>query len=560
MTKINFLTLIKRVRTHGVLRLDSFLWQRKLKILRRIKQDPINKDPILFCDLLVSPSSVKVEALIAAVLRMRGHQAIILLPHCYWLFRQTYKAALSDIQFVFFDDYKKKVDQRIIEIEIEALFCQGMALQDFVGLEIDGFRTGRNALSIVLRELRQGCLDDQNPDHVARLKKALVASRVASLAALAVLQDHQPAHSIFCERGYTPAGEVFDACLLQGVDVVQWFGSPRSDALMFKRYRLDNRDDHPMALSQISWQSVQQTPWSEKDTQTVLNLIAKNYQSGAWYNRQKLQEGKTIFSPEAMRERLQIDPKRKIAVIFAHILYDATFFYGANLFADYQEWLVETVRYAIANPNLTWIIKMHPVNVWRSRIDGKAMEQLEMNALQKAFGSLPDHIKIMLADTEVNTYSLFQLIDYGLTVRGTIGMELPCFGIPVVTAGTGRYSGQGFTIDPPDREAYANSLRGLHEKPKLEMSIRALACRYYHTILQQRPMPMRSFILDFAANSFGLSELSTNVSFLVAPDRSLLHSPDLGRITQWISSSKAIDFFHDDNDVDQNRIKEEHIW
>ena len=34
---------------------------------------------------------------------------------------------------------------------------------------------------------------------------------------------------------------------------------------------------------------------------------------------------------------------------------------------------------------------------------------------------------------------LFKVIDYGITVRGTIGIELPCFGIPVITAGTGRY-------------------------------------------------------------------------------------------------------------------------
>ena len=45
----------------------------------------------------------------------------------------------------------------------------------------------------------------------------------------------------------------------------------------------------------------------------------------------------------------------------------------------------------------------------------------------------------------------FQNIDFALTVRGTVGCELACYGVPVITAGTGRYSHQGFTVDPSKR-------------------------------------------------------------------------------------------------------------
>ena len=85
----------------------------------------------------------------------------------------------------------------------------------------------------------------------------------------------------------------------------------------------------------------------------------------------------------------------------------------------------------------------------------------------RRLGALPDYVKIMHANTPVNTWSLFPVIDYGLTVRGTIGMELPCFGIPTVTAGTGRYSGYGFTMDPQTRDAYRDCLLNLHAVPRL---------------------------------------------------------------------------------------------
>ena len=259
---------------------------------------------------------------------------------------------------------------------------------------------------------------------------------------------------MFNERGYTPAGEVFDGCLLRGVDTIQWCGAPQSDCLIYRRYTLDTRGEHPLALSDVMWGRLLTMPWSAADDQAVADRIAANYASGAWYNRQQLQEGKAILSADEVRRILGLDPSKKTAVIFSHILYDATFFYGESLFEDYEQWLVETVRAAIANPRLNWVVKVHPVNVWRSRMDGAELVQLEAQTLHRHFGALPDHVKLMAADTPVNTFSLFDIADYGLTVRGTIGMELPCFGIPVVTAGTGRYSGRGFTIDPSSREEF----------------------------------------------------------------------------------------------------------
>ena len=44
---------------------------------------------------------------------------------------------------------------------------------------------------------------------------------------------------------------------------------------------------------------------------------------------------------------------------------------------------METVRVAIANPKLNWVVKVHPVNVWRSRMDGAAMVQLEAQTLER---------------------------------------------------------------------------------------------------------------------------------------------------------------------------------
>ena len=64
-----------------------------------------------------------------------------------------------------------------------------------------------------------------------------------------------------------------------------------------------------------------------------------------------------------------------------------------------------------------------------------------MALIRERVGKLPPHVRVLAPDTKVSTLSLFRSIDAGITVRGSIGYELPCFGVPVVTAGTGRYSG-----------------------------------------------------------------------------------------------------------------------
>ncbi len=355
----------------------------------------------------------------------------------------------------------------------------------------------------------------------------------------AMMHKRAPDIAVFIERGYTPAGEIFDACLLHGVDVMQWCGAPQSDRLIYRRYSLKTRGEHPLALSDVMWQRLLVMPWTTENDRTVADRIAANYESGAWYNRQQLQDGKAVLPPDELRRVLGLDSAKKTAVIFTHILYDATFFYGDSLFEDYEQWLVETVRAAIANPRLNWVVKVHPVNVWRSKMDRAPLVQLEAETLRRHFGNLPGHVKLMRADTGINTFSLFDVADYGLAVRGTIGMELPCFGIPVVTAGTGRYSGRGFTIDPMTSEEYISVLSRLDSLPRLDSEAIRRARLHYYGALELRPVPMRSFVLDFHADTRPGTPLAQNVFLRQRADARLLETEDLGRLVRWLTETRV---------------------
>jgi len=102
-------------------------------------------------------------------------------------------------------------------------------------------------------------------------------------------------------------------------------------------------------------------------------------------------------------------------------------------------------------------------------------------------------IVFIYPEDEINPYSLFQFIDYGLTVRGTIGAELPCFGVPVLTAGTGRYSGLGFTNDSSAKEEYLTKLSHIENIPKLSAAEIKLAQLHFYLFLKARPLVFTSF-------------------------------------------------------------------
>jgi hypothetical protein len=527
--------ILRELWRRAVLELDACEWARKTAPLAVRATTGTRR--VLFAEAVWMLATAKVESLLAAGLAREGYEPHLLLPVRNRAVERAYRATcpLARVHTI-----EERLDDTIRKAgeDDAARVLEGRPLDDLLALEIDGFRIGRSALSSVVRRLRVGRLDES---HRGEARVALARAFAVKRVAQGLIPEVRPDLALFVERGYTPAGEFFDACVAAGVDTVQWLGAPQSDRLLFKRYRRETRSDHPLALDDSTWAAVRRAPFGPEDEDSLVATLAANYNSGAWFNRQQLQVGKRAAAREEARAVLGVAPGRKAAGVFCHILYDATFFYGESLYPDYETWLVETVRHATANPHLDWLIKVHPVNVWRSKMDGKAMEQLEAAALRREFGELPAHVRLVPADTQLNTWAFFGAIDFGITVRGTVGMEMPCLGIPTVTAGTGRYSGRGFTIDPATRADYADVLARLHEVPPLDAAAVSLARRYAHATFELRPVRFESFGLEFDARSFGVVERAMDVRLPERSATAFRDEPDVVRLLDWLTRDRRTD-------------------
>ena len=279
--------------------------------------------------------------------------------------------------------------------------------------------------------------------------------------------------------------------------------------------------------------------WSSNQDRELMRDLAESYKSGTWFNRKFLHDGKRIKTASEVRDQLGLDPSKKTAVIFSHVLWDATFFYGEGLFDDYETWLLQTVRAACGNKRLNWVIKLHPDLVWKLKLENYNGELRDVIAMRSAVGNLPENVKLVLPETDVSTFSFFGITDYCVTVRGTIGIEMACHGVPVLTAGTGRYSGLGFTIDSGSPEEYLQKMTRIDTLPPMTPTQIELARRFAYALFKLRPWPMRSFEMVRMPLEHVGHPLDANLIPNVDTFDEFAAAPDILPLVDWLASDES---------------------
>jgi hypothetical protein len=217
-------------------------------------------------------------------------------------------------------------------------------------------------------------------------------------------------------------------------------------------------------------------------------------------------------------------------------------FYGDDLFADQEAWFVETLRAAAANERVNWIVKLHPANVWKLRREGLDGELDEERAIAEEIGELPPHVVLLRPESEISTRSVFECADYGITIRGSVGFELPCLGVPVLTAGTGFYSGRGFTVDSGSRDEYLARLRRIEEIPAPTPEQVELARRHAYALFRLRPLRFSSFVATIRPLEEMGHPLDHDVELRIGGAEELRLAADLRRFTDWALDSRELDY------------------
>jgi len=469
---------------------------------------------------------VALESFVLKAFEMAGYRPVVLSGPG-WPVHQAYRAEGIHDRYFFqeFTPFPKMQAARQLAAGIKAF-------PDLIEASYRGVRIGKYVASTLMRMWRQGSIPIGEPKVAAELIERLAQSMAYVDGAHEMIRRFQPGAAVFVDRGYSPSGELFDTCIAQGIPCYSWNAAHRNNALMLKRFDCDNATVHPSSLSPKSWKTLRDRPWSDDIAGKVRSELAWCYSSGEWYSEVGTQVNKQELEKESLICQLGLDPRKKTGVIFSHIFWDATFFWGVDLFRDYEDWFVQTVKAACGNDRLNWLVKVHPANVVKDHRDGVKGEPSEIQALKKHIGELPPHVKVLPADWKVSTFSLLNIMDYCLTVRGTVGIEAAMLGKTVLTAGTGRYDRYGFTHDFDTPAAYLDALGRLETIPSPSSAETELAVRYGYGVFLGRPLPLSSLQMEYQKDA----RATLKVGWKLHTFEELKQAPDLLEAARYIRS------------------------
>jgi hypothetical protein len=179
---------------------------------------------------------------------------------------------------------------------------------------------------------------------------------------------------------------------------------------------------------------------------------------------------------ELIKEYPNLSKHKKNVVIMSHAFSDAPHVGEGLLFADYYDFLEQTLCYLNSCDSINCFVKPHPSSyMWNEK--GAVEEMIERNNLDNVY----------ITPSDFNTNSIADFADCIVTAKGTAGLEFSCLGIPAITAGRGYYSGFGITPEPDTKEEYFELLGNCHLLGRLdEETINKAVALLYMVSLSRR--------------------------------------------------------------------------
>lgn len=291
-----------------------------------------------------------------------------------------------------------------------------------------------------LKRQRLGSIDLSD----VRLPGIVAETLRAHDAAAAILDEFKPDVFVTSHTasGNTPYGAIVWAALSRGIDVlVPWgtAGQPRF-------FRLKSWDDcyawsntlEPSDLDTLSPAQLDELAASGRRYLDARLSGTTDTAAALAYVRPQ-----TAVGRESLGRQLGWNPSAPIVCVYASVWFDNPHVFGMEAFTDFEDWLMLTHELATRTPDINFIFKPHPSELFYG---GPSLSQM--------FAKRPEAPNIAVADHGWNGRELLSCIDAVVTLHGTVGVEAGGLGIPVLAGAPGWYDRLGFVRRAADRDEY----------------------------------------------------------------------------------------------------------
>ena len=234
------------------------------------------------------------------------------------------------------------------------------------------------------------------------------------------------------------------------------------------------------------WQAVSQKPLAPQQLARLQEMMTARRGGRTWETHARAWQNVGRAGQQVVRQRLGLD-ERPLILIATNVFGDSVTI-GRQVFTrGMGDWLAETLRFFARHPQVQVVVRVHP---GESQLAPGGTSMLDV--VSQTFPNLPENIKVVPPDADINSYDLVEMAQVGLVYTTTLGLEMAMDGLPVIVAGRVHYRGRGFTYDPPSWEAYFRLLEQAVAAPE---SLRpqpdsvALARRYAYHFFFTYPRP-----------------------------------------------------------------------
>lgn len=183
---------------------------------------------------------------------------------------------------------------------------------------------------------------------------------------------------------------------------------------------------------------------------------------GTYYMRQAAYSGNKEFETRAFKET-----SKKRAVIFLHCFFDSPHVYRYMHYSDLYEWADTTIRIASSQSEFDFYVKPHP-NAIKGNVE-------IVEKLKKKY----PNVSFIPAETSNNQLTK-EGFDVAFTVHGTLGHELPFFGISVVNAGDNPHVNYSFAVHAKSRDEYENYVKNIDQVPAVPSDVKDQIFEFYY--------------------------------------------------------------------------------
>jgi len=354
--------------------------------------------------------------------------------------------------------------------------AQQCTAENLLELTHNGVPIGQNVVSSLVRYRRGFPIEID--ERVVR--EYAYSALIAAESARAAIERFSP-HRVFMSHGvYVDWGPALHTSLAQGVPVTTWKSSYLAARFLFHHVADGNVDFYQ--LSDRAWQERAATPLAEEEESSLDAFLYNRYHHPVGFDMQILHRytGET----ERLRSKYRLERGKPVWGIMSHISWDSVADYSPMAYPSFDDWIVDTIEQVSRIPEVQWLIKVHPAEAGFDREVG--MQRL----IETRFPALPANLRLIPADEALSPLEFFDLLDGGVTVYGTSGLELALSGKPVILAGEAHYGRKGFTHDGFTIDSYREILRRARSigRPTAEQT--ALARQYAYSIFMQRQVPL----------------------------------------------------------------------